>query len=281
MTDPKLNDIAFTVFDFETTGLYPYHGDAICEIGAVRMRGGELLETFGTLVRPLRPIPPQATAVNGITDEMVSNAPLIERVFPDFVRFIGDSALVAHNAPFDMGFFATAARQMEIPMPENPIFDTLVLSRLLDPKESSHSLHKLRLRYQIANDSEHRAVDDAVATGRLLGIFIERLTLDGVNTLSKLAEFHKGAFRFETPQLVEKSQEASPEVVEAVRQSVIGRHALRIEYSDHTGALTARVIEPQDIVRRGAFHYLVAHCRLRGDNRTFRLDRIQKIRPDV
>lgn len=278
--DPILSDLTFIAFDFETTGLYPYRGDTICEIGAVRMRGEEVLGTFGTLVNPLRPISAGASAVNGITNDMVRDAPILERVFPDFMEFLGDAALVAHNAPFDMGFVSAALRQMDKPVPDNRIFDTLMLSRKLDPKMQKHSLHVLRERHLIEVPGEHRAVGDAMATAQLMGMFLNRIMERGIARLSGLEEFHGGAFRFETPRFMESAPDVPPEILEAVRQAVLGKRSLKIEYEDSWGKITERVIEPLDIVRRGNYHYISAQCLLRGDGRTFRIDRIKRLLHD-
>ena len=102
----RLQDQVFTIFDTETTGLSPQGGDKIIEIAAVQMRGGEILtgKTFESFVNPKRTIPFESTQVNKITDSMVADAPHIETVLPEFLDFVGESILVAHNAEFDMGF---------------------------------------------------------------------------------------------------------------------------------------------------------------------------------
>lgn len=277
-TEPFLRDSVFVVFDFETTGLYPYNGDEICEIGAVRMRGGEMFETFSQLVNPLRPIPPAASAVNGISDDMVRDAPLLERVFPEFVEFVGGAPMVAHNAPFDMGFFSVAAARLGIQTPTNSVFDTLRLSRQLWPEESSHSLHKLRIRHSIPAIDEHRALDDAMAAARLLALFLARLETRNVVTVPALSGFHGGAYQFDAPRFVRDAKDLPPGMLETMRQAVIGRRSLEITYKSSGGAQTVRTIEPLDIVRRGEYYYIVAHCRLRGAGRTFRLDRVSELR---
>jgi DNA polymerase III subunit epsilon len=125
-----LIDVTFVVLDLETTGLSP-GADRITEVGAVKVRGGEVIGELQTLVHPGRPIPPAVTAVTGITDAMVRDAPRIEAVLPTVLRFLGDAVLVAHNASFDVSFLR-AAVEAQGGRPFQPtVVDTARLARRL------------------------------------------------------------------------------------------------------------------------------------------------------
>ena len=121
----------FTVFDIETTGLSSTK-DKITEIGAVKIRNGEIIDYFSSLINPEVPIPANIQELTGITDEMVKDAPTIDTVLPKFLDFVGNSVIVAHNANFDVAFIRNAAKNMSLSV-NNTILDTLELSRLLFP----------------------------------------------------------------------------------------------------------------------------------------------------
>lgn len=160
----------FTVLDFETTGLDPRE-DRICEIGAVRLTlTGAESSSLDLLVNPGRPIHPEASRVSGITDEMVKTAPGVELALPDLLAFLGDSVIAAHNASFDLGFLAAAARRAGLPAPSNPVADTRDLAREAFPGLPSYALQRLAASFGLAAGSAHRACDDARTCARLLAL---------------------------------------------------------------------------------------------------------------
>jgi DNA polymerase-3 subunit epsilon len=125
-----LRDVTFCVLDLETTGGSPTDC-SITEIGAVKVRGGECLGTFQTLVNPGRAIPPEITVLTGITQAMVVRAPRVESVLPTFLEFLGDAVVVGHNVRFDLGFLAAALERDERPRLTNAVVDTVALARRL------------------------------------------------------------------------------------------------------------------------------------------------------
>lgn len=155
------------VFDLETTGLSPWGGDEIIEIGAVRIFGNEVDEThpFHSLVNPHRSIPPDATRVNGITSEMVANAPSIDEVLPRFWDFVGQSWLVAQNAKFDLGFLMKYLVQRKMKK-QFEVYDTVTLSRRAFPGENGHNLDKIakRLGLEYNTTDRHRSIGDVKIT---------------------------------------------------------------------------------------------------------------------
>lgn len=161
-----LADVPYVAADVETTGLDAGNGDRVCEIALLRFLRGTVIDSFVSLVNPLRPISPGAAAVNGITDAMVADAPLFADVFPEILAFVGDDALVFHNAPFDLSFLREEARIAGGTWPENPVIDTLVLARQ-SRMFRNHSLAALCGALGIGTRF-HRAESDAYATGKLL-----------------------------------------------------------------------------------------------------------------
>ncbi len=154
----------FVVFDLETTGFGS--GARITEIGAVRMECGEVTGTFASLVDPGIPIPYPVQQLTGITDRMVASAPRIEELLPSFLDFVGDLPLLAHNAPFDIGFLDRECDKLGLSL-SMPLVDTLRLARRVWPKLPSYKLSFLTDYFCISQDHAHRAWCDAEATGKL------------------------------------------------------------------------------------------------------------------
>jgi DNA polymerase-3 subunit epsilon len=181
-----LRDATFCVLDLETTG-GDRAADMITEIGVVKVRGGECLGTFHTLVNPGRAIPPQITVLTGLTDAVVRTAPRIETVLGSLVDFLGDSVFVAHNASFDLGFVRAALARDGRPEYRPAVVDTAALARrLLRDEVPNCKLATLASRLRLDHTPTHRALDDALATTDLLHLLIERATGLGVHGLDDL-----------------------------------------------------------------------------------------------
>ena len=184
-----LREVTFVVVDLETTGGSSLT-EAITEIGAVKVRGGEVLGEFATLVDPGRSIPPQITILTGITDSMVYDAPRIGAVLPSFLEFIRGTVLVAHNAPFDVGFLKAACARLGLPWPGPAVVDTVRLARKVLSKAEAPSVRLSALAAllgaRVAPD--HRALTDARATVDVLHALFERLGSLGVHSLSELQD---------------------------------------------------------------------------------------------
>ncbi|MDR0472985.1 MAG: 3'-5' exonuclease [Treponema sp.] len=160
----------FTAFDIETTGLDPKI-DRIVEFGAIKFDGSGVIARFSTLVNPEIPMPLEAGRVNGISDAMLSGRPVIEEALPDFLSFVKNTVIIAHNAPFDCGFVNENLKKLceakntswipPFPTLPNQIMDTLVLSKEHFPGLKSYSLQNLALEFGIIVTEAHRAPDDA------------------------------------------------------------------------------------------------------------------------
>lgn len=198
MIDDKMliSETAFVFFDLETTGLNPRYGDEICEFGAARVIGGEVVDSSQTLINPGRSISPDASAINGITDQMVKDSPMFDEVYPSIIEIFGDAVLVAHNAKFDIGFLSASFKKFGFPPLENIILDNVRLSRKLNPYIRSHSLANLKREFGIQTDNAHRALDDAKALAVIFDQYTRVMHQKGITTLGHLLDLHKTPVRF-------------------------------------------------------------------------------------
>ena len=188
--DEPLRDVTFVVVDLETTGGL-VEDSGITEIGAVKVRGGAVLGEFATLVDPGRGIPPMIAVLTGITDSMVAAAPRIDEVLPAFLEFASDAVLVAHNAPFDIGFLKAACTRAGRDWPAHRVVDTALLARrvLTSDEVPDCKLATLSAHFKAATAPIHRALADARATVDVLHGLIERLGPLGVHSLDELRSF--------------------------------------------------------------------------------------------
>lgn len=181
-----LHDVVFCVIDLETTGGNRTE-DAITEVGAVKVRGGEFIGTFQTLVNPGRAIPPRVALLTGLTDAVVAAAPPIGAVLPSLLQFLGDAVIVGHNVGFDLAFLRRALDQGGRPPLDGPVVDTVALARRLVRDEVPDCrLGTLASRLRLDHRPSHRALDDALATVDLLHLLIERASGLGVTGLDDL-----------------------------------------------------------------------------------------------
>jgi len=187
-----LHEVTFVVVDLETTGGSPAE-DAITEIGAVKVCGGQVRGEFATLIDPGRPIPPFISVLTGITDAMVVAAPKLPQVLPAFLEFIRGATLVAHNAPFDLGFLRAACAEYGYPPPANPVVDTADLARRMLTRDETPDckLATLARYFRSATEPCHRALADARATVDVLHGLLERAGALGVHTLEELRAFNR------------------------------------------------------------------------------------------
>ena len=153
----------YVVIDIETTGLTPSK-DEIIELGAVRVRNGDITDTFSELIRPERPISDFITGLTGISNAMVADALPIGELLPRFLDFVGSDTVIGHNVCFDIGFLHDKAIRYSGRGFSNDHIDTLRLSRKLFPCEKHHKLSDLEQRFGLHNDSAHRALSDVLLT---------------------------------------------------------------------------------------------------------------------
>ena len=194
--DSELQNAEFVVFDLETTGA-KVPPCRITEIGAYRVRSGEVADEFHTLVNPEMPIPPFITQLTGIHDDMVRDAPVFAEVAHDLLGFIGDSILVAHNSGFDMRFLNhEIGRVFGSYRLANPCLCTVLLSRKLLPDILNHKLKTVAEHYSIDLVNHHRASADAFATAHVFVNLLIKLQSNGVNNLASVRKMGTRKHRY-------------------------------------------------------------------------------------
>jgi DNA polymerase-3 subunit epsilon len=183
-----LRDVTFVVVDLETTGGRTEDA-GITEIGAVKVRGGEVLGELQSLVNPGHPVPAFVARLTGITTAMVATAPDLALVLPSFLEFARGSVLVAHNAPFDVGFLRAACERLGYPWPGFRVVDTVPLARRVVTRDEApnHKLATLAALFRARTTPQHRALADARATVDVLHGLLERLAPLGITHLEDLA----------------------------------------------------------------------------------------------
>ena len=186
-----LKDLEYVVFDLETTGLKASEGDSIIEIGAVKIKKGTIIDKFDIFIKPLQSISEEITNITGITNDMVKNAVDEETGVKEFMKWVGDLPMVAHNARFDLSFMEMAYLKYDLGRFNHTVIDTLALSRYLDSHERYHNLACLVIRYNINwdEDKHHRADYDSEGTALIFDKMIDRLTQNSIDTLDKLSRY--------------------------------------------------------------------------------------------
>lgn len=187
--EEPLRRLSFTVLDTETTGLRPDAGDRIVSVAAVRVRGGVVYaaEIFESLINPGRPIPRSSVMVHGLTDADVRDAPPLEAVLPELLRFAAGTALVGHEVWFDLRFLSPVADGLGVPSltRTHPVLDTLVLSRIVHGPFGLHSLEAVAGRLGVEVRGRHSALGDAIATANIFCRQMELLDRRGIRTLGE------------------------------------------------------------------------------------------------
>ncbi|NLX37608.1 MAG: WYL domain-containing protein [Chloroflexi bacterium] len=265
LTTP-ITEAPLAVLDVETTGLHPENGDRVVEVAVARSVGGEVLETFVSLVNPERPIGPSAMRVHGITDAMVAVAPRFADVADEVLRLLSGAIMVGHNAPFDLGFVSAELFIAGRAMPRLVALDTLRLARHLYTL-GSYALGAVSAAMQVYVDTPaHRALADVLLTHGVLQVIIQDLWPEGICTVQDYVQVQGGGLEFGA---------VAPERVPGpIRQALAEGKMLWIAYASEGGQQTRRIVRPLQVIERPTGLYLDAYCQLRQARRTFRLDRI-------
>ncbi|MBU0493604.1 MAG: WYL domain-containing protein [Chloroflexi bacterium] len=267
-SDPNqlLRETTFAILDVETTGLSPTYGHRVCEIACLRARDGVELARFESFVDPQRSISPGALGVNRITPEMLYGAPTFGEIVAPLLRVLEDAVLVAHNAPFDLGFLSAEFEIARVPLPKNLVVDTLALTRRVY-NLGRNSLSAVAVALGVDSQPTHRAMADVQVTSEILQRIIWDLDRRWrITTLGQLLEWQGGSVPYPRPHALP----LPPTISEALDTG--GR--VRMRYVDARGQETDRVIRPLRVAGRRGYLYLIAHCYRREAQRTFRLDRV-------
>jgi DNA polymerase-3 subunit epsilon len=264
--DLPLSETAFAVFDLETTGLNPAYGHRVCEVACLRIQNSQEIARLESLVDPERPISAGAFHVNQITPQMLADAPPFEEVAAPLLALMAGSTIVAHNAPFDLGFLAAELEMVGLLPPEGVIVDTLTLVRRLY-HFASNSLPAVAAAMAINTGTAHRAMSDVETTSQVLGRILHDIENRwGATTLRELVDFQGGPI----PYPYARAVPLPPTIAEALDSG--GR--VRMRYVNAAGQETSRTIQPLRVREDHGYQYMVAYCYLKGEQRTFRLDRI-------
>jgi len=260
-----LDALPLAVVDVETTGLYAESGDRVVEVAVLRAMPGDAPETWSALVDPGRPIPAEASAVNGITSAQLIGAPRFADIAEAVASRLEGMVLVAHNAPFDLSFLAAEFALSGVAAPGVPALCTLTLARRRF-RFPSNALGNIARSMGVPISAAHRAEADVHTTFEIWQRMLATLDRDGVRTLADAERAQGGTMRLGAP-----AGSGLPEPIETALRE--GRSVV-IRYGGGGRSETLRLIRPT-AAGRGM---LVAYCHLRRDERTFRVDRILEAR---
>ncbi len=263
-----LNEVEFTIFDTETTGLEPKAGDRIVEIAAIRFKGKEKLSTFQTLVNPKRQISEAAFRVNNITSEMLEGAPEIEQVIPQFLEFIKDSCLCSYNAGFDLGFLNNELQLLGKGELEGIVVaDILKMAKRLLPGLERYALWFVADKLGIKTQQAHRAFSDVEMTLAVFYRLKEILEAKGIIDFRNFSNLFAINAHF--------LENLNAQKLNAIQEAIDLGVKLKIRYLSSTGAeVSEREVIPKEIKQENGRSYLVGFCSLRNEERTFRIDGI-------
>lgn len=203
----NITGLEIVVFDVETTGLSPTDGDRIVEIAAMKVKDLTVVDQFYSLVNPKRYLPAQAMSVNGITEEMVADAPFAEEVLPRFIDFVGGSCLAGHNVKFDLNFVCFELSLMNRRLKDQtPAVDTLKMARELFPYLSTYKLAYLARALGITVNTTHRALADVEITVKVMQRLIEKAQAQDLGQVQKFfSQFSVEKPVFKTAQAAQSS----------------------------------------------------------------------------
>ena len=191
MENLKITEETYVVFDLETTGLYPNSGDTIIEIGAVKIKDGIIIDKYDELINPGKILTEEIIKITGITNEMLIDKRNEEECVKDFMKWVGNLPMVAHNAKFDISFIEKAFEKYNLGELKNTVIDTLGLSRYLESSERYHNLATLVKRYNIPWDENkhHRADYDSEGTALIFHQMLKKLEFNAFKTLKDLYKY--------------------------------------------------------------------------------------------
>lgn len=265
-------DAPLAFVDVETTGLSPWAGDRVCEVGIVRCQGEVEVDQLSTLVNPLRAISPGAYRVNRISPAMLVGAPTFAEIAHDVWGTLEGCVLVAHNAGFDVGFLAREFSLAGLPRPALQVVDTLALARRLY-RFRHNGLSALSAAFGLS-ETTHRALGDALA---VRGIF-RRIVAEGLpagSRVSALLRLQGGAIDW--PAAPAPAAEPLGEIAVAISLAMLDGKRLFLAYESRDGEQTERWVDPIELSSIGGEPCLVAYCHLREEQRTFLLRRIVRL----
>lgn len=267
----NIDDVEFVIFDTETTGLDPSSGDRIVELAGIRLKGAQKLSEFQTLVNSGQPVSSAAFAVNKISSDMLKTAPQPAVAVPRFMDFIKGSCLCSYNAGFDLEFLENELKILNLPgLKDVLVLDILKMARRIMPGLERYALWFVADKAGIKKAQEHRAFSDVRLTLDVFYILKDMLKAKGIVDFNKFL----GLFSIDPVLLGNINNQKIAQIQEALSLGV----KLKIEYISVSSALvTEREVIPKEIKEENGRTYLVGYCRLRNEERSFRVDSILHI----
>lgn len=245
-------DTTWIAIDLETTGKYPLDAE-ICEMAAVKWKNGEIVDTFQSLIKPTFRMSDEVIAIHKITNEMVEAAPLVADKLAEFHHFISDGFVIAHHAPFDLGFLAWEFEKARLSLPTLPAVCTSLLSRHINANVSNHRLATLAQHFQIDAGAAHRALDDAKTCLGVALKYFEKLGREAkVSDVLSVQNTHLPWERFSIDMLTEREHYRT--LVRALRD----RREVFITYEAGSRPGQSRRVFPLGLVRNPEADFLVA-----------------------
>ncbi|MBP9091131.1 WYL domain-containing protein [bacterium] len=284
LSQRALGDLTFIAFDVETTGLSAI-ACKLVELSGVKFKlcftAEEItsvqIDTFSALINPGGPIPPEVSALHGITDAMVADAPGVDSVLPHFFEWCGsptDTVLIAHNASFDVEFLKVNSQRLRLDLPAHAVIDTLALAQCLVQGSLNYKLKTLSEHFGFAGSLYHRALDDSMYVQKLFAKLVEVGCLENFGQL----ESNNSTLSFTQQQRyapLALSRQAQADF-DLIAEAIENKTELKLTYSSEFKS--TRVILPLALVESRGSIYLTASCRKTNSERTFRLDRVLEVK---
>lgn len=246
------SEATLIAIDLETTGKYPLDAE-ICEMAAVKWQGGRIVDEFQTLIKPNAKMSQEVISIHNITNEMVADAPCLREKIHEFHQFIRDGWLLAHHAPFDMGFLSWEFERARLPLPSNPVLCTSLISRSVVSGVTDHRLQTLAKHYAIEAGKAHRALDDAKTC---LAVALQCFQQVGVEShISRILEVQARLLHwahFSIEYLIEK------EVYRLLVRATLDKREVFLTYEGGSRPGQIRRVFPLGIVRNPDGDFLVA-----------------------
>jgi len=266
-----IDELEFTIFDTETTGLNPGSGDRIVELAGLRVRGRERVAQFDSLVNPAREISPEAFAVNKIAPEMLKHAPDIDIVMPKFLDFIQGSYLCSYNVEFDLSFLDNELEIIGLPaFTGQAYFDILTMAKRLMPNQQRYALWFIADKLGVKARQQHRAFSDVEMTWEVFNRLKDMCQEKGITEPTEfLSLFAFNPVFLGSPTFLKISQ---------IEKAINLKAHLRIKYLSIKDAdVSLREVIPREIRQDAKNKYLIGFCCLKKEERVFKIDNILKL----
>lgn len=268
-----INELTLVAFDLETSGAYPI-GDEIVEFGAVKWKDGAVIDKLEILVKPSRPMGEAVIRIHGITNEMVADCPSLSTEIQKIHSFFDGAVLMAHHAPFDVGFVAVEFERYGLKLPTRPVLCTSLLARKWIPESVNHKLQTLVRYLKIEGGAAHRAYDDAFACLQVGFECLRRAEAAGTEmTFQRIYKSQGKAVEWDNFRLLTNSDEKLSETARAVLEG----KDLEIQYSGGSLRGQSRRITPKGIVRNPDGDYISAICHVDRAQKRFYFSKIEKL----